>query len=83
VSQSDSIAIPIKAGGRIEADLWVPNLATGLVIFAHGTGSSRFSSRNRAVAHTFQERSLGPPSSTLEQVEQLAGDWFVRYLHPA
>ena len=49
---SDSIAVPIKAGGRIEADLWVPNLATGLVIFAYGTGSSRFSSRNRTVAHT-------------------------------
>jgi putative phosphoribosyl transferase len=57
---SESIAIPAETGGRIEADLWVPNLATGLVIFAHGSGSSRFSLRNRAVAHTLQERSLGP-----------------------
>jgi putative phosphoribosyl transferase len=56
---SESITIPVKTGGRIEADVWVPNLATGLVIFAHGSGSSRFSSRNRAVAHTLQERSLG------------------------
>jgi len=56
---SESIAIPIKAGSQIEADLWVPNLATGLVIFAHGSGSSRFSSRNRAVAQILQERSLG------------------------
>ena len=37
----------------------MPNLATGLVIFAHGSGSSRFSSRNRAVAKTLQQRRLG------------------------
>src|SRR5436190_8073382 len=34
----------------IEGDLSVPPDATGLVIFAHGSGSSRFSRRNRAVA---------------------------------
>jgi putative phosphoribosyl transferase len=34
----------------LDADLRVPEAATGLVIFAHGSGSSRFSSRNRAVA---------------------------------
>jgi len=56
---SESVAIPIKPRGQVEADLWVPNLATGLVIFAHGSGSSRFSSRNRAVAKALQERKLG------------------------
>jgi putative phosphoribosyl transferase len=56
---SESIAIPITPGGQIEADVWVPNLARGLVIFAHGSGSSRFSSRNRAVAKTLQDRGLG------------------------
>jgi putative phosphoribosyl transferase len=45
----ESIAIPIGED-LIEADLHVPERATGLVIFAHGSGSSRFSSRNRAVA---------------------------------
>jgi putative phosphoribosyl transferase len=34
----------------LEADLRLPEPTTGLVIFAHGSGSSRFSSRNRAVA---------------------------------
>ncbi|HET9272151.1 MAG TPA: alpha/beta family hydrolase [Vicinamibacterales bacterium] len=34
----------------IEGDLAVPAHAAGLVIFAHGSGSSRFSRRNRAVA---------------------------------
>jgi putative phosphoribosyl transferase len=32
------------------ADLHLPDEARGLVIFAHGSGSSRFSSRNRQVA---------------------------------
>ena len=34
----------------IEGDLAVPANAAGLVIFAHGSGSSRFSRRNRTVA---------------------------------
>ena len=34
----------------IEGDLAVPANAAGLVIFAHGSGSSRFSRRNRMVA---------------------------------
>ena len=36
--------------GAIEGDLHVPEHAHGLVVFAHGSGSSRFSRRNRAVA---------------------------------
>jgi dienelactone hydrolase len=34
----------------IDGDLALPRAAGGLVIFAHGSGSSRFSRRNRAVA---------------------------------
>lgn len=56
---AESIAIPIAAGQQIEADLHVPERATGLVLFAHGSGSSRFSSRNRAVAASLQRRGLG------------------------
>jgi putative phosphoribosyl transferase len=41
------IASPTVA---LDADLRMPEGATGLVIFAHGSGSSRFSSRNRQVA---------------------------------
>jgi len=49
--------IVIEAGrGGIGADLRVPAGATGLVMFAHGSGSSRFSSRNRAVASFLEER---------------------------
>jgi putative phosphoribosyl transferase len=58
-SLAESVVIPIGATQRIEADLSVPERARGLVIFAHGSGSSRFSSRNRGVAEYFQRRGLG------------------------
>lgn len=46
----DATAVQVRVGGDlIEGDLLVP-AAAGLVVFAHGSGSSRFSGRNRAVA---------------------------------
>jgi dienelactone hydrolase len=45
----EAVHIP-AADITIEGDLVAPSTATGLVIFAHGSGSSRFSRRNRAVA---------------------------------
>ena len=48
-------AVQIKAGrALIEGDLTIPVKATGLVVFAHGSGSSRFSRRNRSVAQVLQ-----------------------------
>ena len=43
-------------GVRLDADLAVPGNARGLVIFAHGSGSSRLSSRNRSVARSLNLR---------------------------
>src|SRR5881227_3221930 len=40
-------------------DLSLPVDARGLVVFAHGSGSSRHSSRNRAVAEVLQRSGLG------------------------
>jgi pimeloyl-ACP methyl ester carboxylesterase len=49
-------AIRIQAGDVVvEGDLVVPQPAAGLVVFAHGSGSSRFSRRNRAVADVLVE----------------------------
>jgi predicted phosphoribosyltransferase/dienelactone hydrolase len=42
----------------LHGDLVRPPTARGLVIFAHGSGSSRHSPRNRAVAHTLQQAGL-------------------------
>ena len=39
----------------LDADLHLPEAARGLVIFAHGSGSSRFSTRNRQVAESLNE----------------------------
>lgn len=39
----------------LTGDLDVPAQPLGMVIFAHGSGSSRFSSRNRAVASSLRE----------------------------
>jgi putative phosphoribosyl transferase len=44
--------------GRAEAALVVPEGARGLVVFAHGSGSSRFSPRNRYVAGVLEEAGL-------------------------
>lgn len=55
----ESVAIPIGTGEQIEADLRVPERASGLIVFAHGSGSSRFSARNRRVAETLQRRGFG------------------------
>ena len=40
---------------RLEGDLHLPREARGLVIFAHGNGSSRFSPRNNFVARKLVE----------------------------
>ena len=47
--ESFSVRIPLR-GILMDGDLVVPPLAEGVVLFAHGSGSSRFSPRNRAVA---------------------------------
>jgi dienelactone hydrolase len=48
--------VQIPADGFVlDADLVVPEEAIGVVVFAHGSGSSRHSSRNRAVARVLQQ----------------------------
>jgi putative phosphoribosyl transferase len=45
-------------GAELHATLTVPDGAFGVVLFAHGSGSSRFSPRNRYVAGQLQEAGL-------------------------
>jgi dienelactone hydrolase len=54
--KAHSVAIGQK---RLEGDVVLPRKAKGLVIFAHGSGSSRFSPRNTHVAHQLEVRGLG------------------------
>src|SRR5438132_6245967 len=56
------VARPVRlnaAGASLNGDLSLPAAAQGLVVFAHGSGSSRHSSRNRAVAEVLQHGRLG------------------------
>lgn len=43
----------------LEGELTLPSVAGGLVLFAHGSGSSRHSPRNRQAAQVLQQRGLG------------------------
>lgn len=43
----------------LKGDLNIPDKAIGIVIFAHGSGSSRFSSRNKMVAELLQKENIG------------------------
>jgi putative phosphoribosyl transferase len=52
--------VVIPAGGiRLEGELTLPARATGLVLFAHGSGSSRHSPRNQYVAGVLREAGMG------------------------
>lgn len=55
--EEQAVRIPLDGAG-VFGDLSVPRGAKGLVLFAHGSGSSRFSPRNRFVARRLQERGL-------------------------
>jgi pimeloyl-ACP methyl ester carboxylesterase len=56
---SDHVAIPAGEGPlHLDGTLGRPAGATGLVIFAHGSGSSRLSPRNAAVAQALQRDGL-------------------------
>ena len=68
--------VKIHAGGGITltADLAVPRDATGVVIFAFGTGGSRLSARNRRFASSMHSFSLGTALVDLLTPEEEAID---------
>jgi pimeloyl-ACP methyl ester carboxylesterase len=53
-----SISIPAGGDLRLEGTLVLPEGARGVVAFAHGSGSSRFSPRNVYVARVLQENRI-------------------------
>lgn len=51
--------VMVRAGAMsLEGDLVMPDGARGIVVFVHGSGSSRFSPRNRLVAGVIREAGL-------------------------
>jgi putative phosphoribosyl transferase len=63
--------VQVRAGrARLGGHLAVPDGATGLVVFAHGSGSSRHSPRNRYVAEVLHRARLGTLLFDLLTVEE-------------
>jgi putative phosphoribosyl transferase len=54
----EAVRIPV-GDVMLDGDLCVPVSATGIVLFAHGSGSSRFSPRNRYVAAELDRLGFG------------------------
>ena len=53
-----AVVVPVP-GASLDGDLVCPAGARGIVLFAHGSGSSRHSPRNRHVAQTLVDAGLG------------------------
>lgn len=49
----------LDGAAQLGGELVLPPSAVGVVLFAHGSGSSRFSPRNTYVANVLQERGVG------------------------
>lgn len=64
-----SVRVPYDGVG-LEADLAVPSSPQGLVLFAHGSGSSRHSPRNKAVASDLQQAGFATLLLDLLTVEE-------------
>lgn len=58
--QDHEYTFPVAVGSlRLPGFLTLPNNARGVVIFAHGSGSSRFSERNRMIAESLRHVGVG------------------------
>ena len=59
-TSTDQGLVRVEADGvLLEGNLLIPEKASGVVLFAHGSGSSRFSSRNRYVAEQLRAAGVG------------------------
>jgi dienelactone hydrolase len=64
----------------LSGELLVPDKASGIVLFAHGSGSSRFSPRNQYVARVIREAGVGTLLFDLLTREEEAIDVLTRRL---
>jgi putative phosphoribosyl transferase len=71
--------VAIRVGhDLLKADLAVPAQARGLIIFAHGSGSSRLSPRNRAVAEALNKARFATLLADLLTCQEEAADAYTR-----
>ncbi len=67
------------AGVELEGNLGVPPDARGVVVFAHGSGSSRHSSRNRYVARVLRDAGLATLLLDLLTADEEEVDLYTRH----
>src|SRR6267378_3452435 len=73
--------VEIRSGAvQLQGDLTIPAGAEGVVLFAHGSGSSRHSPRNQFVAQTIREAGVGTLLFDLLTKEEEAVDVHTRHL---
>lgn len=73
--------VKVPAGAvELDGELIVPSGATGIVIFAHGSGSSRLSPRNKFVAEKIRGQGVGTLLFDLLTPDEEAIDRYTRHL---
>ena len=78
-SQAIHEAVKIEQGAALlDGDLRIPDGASGLLLFAHGSGSSRFSGRNRAVAGALEAAGFATLLLDLLTPQEEAVDQYTR-----
>lgn len=78
-SERVEIAIPFE-GFELDGELVIPQDACGVVLFAHGSGSSRHSPRNQFVAQTLQRHRIGTLLFDLLTEDEEAEEQYTRHL---
>jgi len=76
---TNEIFIPLK-GVKLGGELVLPPGASGLVLFAHGSGSSRRSPRNQAVARRLRDGGVGTLLFDLLTAEEEQAEAYTRHL---
>ncbi|WP_078671125.1 dienelactone hydrolase family protein [Chitinophaga eiseniae] len=75
---NEIVKIPVD-NKLLEGELIIPEKAESVIIFCHGSGSSRFSPRNRAVASKLREHNFGTLLFDLLTKEEDAADYYTRF----
>src|SRR3954453_6073003 len=70
----------LSGDARLDGTLQIPEGASGIVVFAHGSGSSRFSPRNQYVAGVMRDAGLGTLLFDLLTPEEETVDVQTRHL---
>ena len=77
--QSSEVEIPVGRN-RLGGELVLPGDATGIVLFAHGSGSSRHSPRNQYVARVLHDAALGTLLFDLLTAQEEEEEYYTRHL---